>query len=517
MKKKAQIWLTGALTGLAAVLVLALMFPPAPSSVPSLSGGAPFSYSHITSSEKPQYFLSNLANAQESLDKGQTEVTVYNSDLALVKEKRELDLKKGYNLIKYVDVPTLINTTSVFFQDLVDPKAQVVEQSYQNDLIGQDKLLEKYLDKDLTIQVKEGDGVKEYKGKLLSYQDGVILLQTEGGVKSFRDVSSIAFSEIPGGLLTKPTLVWSVYTEKEGKHDAQTSYLTGGLTWNADYIAVVDNDDKKVDIKGWTTIKNESGTGFPNAKLKLVAGDVNRVQPPASGGFAYEESRLDKAADAAPAPQFNEQSFFEYHLYTLERRTDLLNNESKQISLLEAKNVSGEKEYVFDSNSYNYYYRGSGDTKGKVQVKMKMKNSEDKGLGLPLPKGIVRVYKADTDGQLQFIGEDQIDHTPKDEEIELLLGNAFDLTAEKKQTDSKSTTGLFGFGNCTTTSYEVKLANHKKENVTIKVVENTYATNLEVLDNNFKFDKEEAGKLNFLVPVAQDKEETLKYSLRNCY
>lgn len=515
MKKKAQRWLVGTSISLVAIIVLAIALNlqqknPSSSLPPSIE------YASVSTSDKPELFLSSLASAQESLNKGETEVTVYNSDLALVKEKREINLKKGYNLIKYVDVPALINTTSVFFQDLVDPKAQVVEQSYQNDLIGQDKLLEKYLDKDLTIQAQEGQGVKEYKGKLLSYKDGVILLETDSGVKSFRDASSISFSEIPGGLLTKPTLVWSIYTEKEGKHDAQTSYLTGGLTWNADYIAVVDKDDKNVDIKGWTTIKNESGTAYPNAKLKLVAGDVNRVQPPAqpaSGGFARKEAVADEVA----APQFNEQSFFEYHLYSLQRRTDLLNNESKQISLLEAKNVSGEKEYVFDSNSYNYYYAPSGDGKGKVQVKMKLKNSEDKGLGLPLPQGTVRVYKADTDGQLQFIGEDSIDHTPKDEEIDLLLGNAFDLTAVKKQTDSKSTQGLFGFGNCTTTSYEVLLKNHKKEDVTIKVVENTYATNLEVLENNFPFDKKESGKLEFKIPVKQDGEQTLKYSLRNCY
>lgn len=469
-------------------------------------------YAHVTTADKPESFFASLAQAEESLQKGETEVTVYNSNLALIKEQREIDLKKGYNQVRYVDVPSLINATSVFFQDLFDPKAQVVEQAYQYDLISRDKLLEKYLDKEITLQVREGDTVVDYKGKLLGYKDG-ILLSTDKGVKNFQDVSTISFSEIPGGLLTKPTLVWTIYTEKEGKHNAQTSYLTGGLTWNADYIAVVDKDDKNVDLKGWTTIVNNSGSGFPNAKLKLVAGDVNRVQPQSRGVGMMEDKAL--MAPEATNGGFKEQSFFEYHLYTLGRRTDIINNESKQISLLEAKGVSGEKEYVFDSSSYYYY--GGGEDKGKIQVKMKMKNSEEKGLGIPLPKGIIRVYKADSDGQLQFIGEDQIDHTPKDEDIELLLGNAFDLTATKKEVDSKYDSGIFGFKNCNTNKYEITLKNHKTEDVTIKVVENTYGTNLEVLDNSLEYKKTEAGKLEFMVPVAKDKETVLTYTLRNCY
>ncbi len=507
MKKEMAIWLA-----LPSLLLLvgcnATPSKPATSQIPNK-----IEYVQVSSVSKPEAFLSDMAQAEDTLGKGETEVTVYNSNLALIKERREIELKKGYNLIKYVDVPALINTTSVFFQDLFDTQAQVVEQSYQYDLISREKLLDKYVDKELTIQVREGDSIKEYKGKLLSASGG-ILLQTDQGVKSFSDVANVSFSEIPGGLLTKPTLIWTIYTEKDGKHDTQTSYLTGGLTWNADYIAVVDKADKNIDLKGWTTVKNNSGTVYPNAKLKLVAGDVNVVQPPrAGGGMDYD--MMAKESVAAPAPQFTEQGLFEYHMYSLSRRTDLANNEEKQISLLEAKGVTGEKEFVFNSSSYYYY--GSGSDQGKIQVKMKMKNTEAAGLGMPLPKGIVRVYKADDDGQLQFIGEDQIDHTPKDEEIELLLGNAFDLTADKKQTDSKYDSGLFGYKSCSTNKYEITLKNHKQEDVKIKVVENTSGTNLEVLDNNNDFTKEESGTLNFLVPVKANGEFVLKYTLRNCY
>lgn len=458
------------------------------------------------SSEKAEDFVALLAEDTEGLAPNETQVTVYNQDLALVKESRELDLTDGYNQVKYQDVPSKINPASVIFKDLTNPETEVLEQTYEFDLVSQAKLLEKYLDEEITVFSNIENGIKEYTGKLLSYKDGV-MLDTGSGIVSIKDIQSLEFSRLPEGLITKPTLVWSLFAEKSGLRNVLTTYLTGGMTWKADYVAKVNQEDNAVDLKGWTTINNTSGTSYPNATLKLVAGDVNVVTPPEPQKMYYEDMEAPAMA-VRGGGGFAEEEFFEYHLYTLGRKTNLKDNQQKQISLLNSKGVSVNKQLVYQSSK----------AWDKVRVMLETENSEEKGLGMPLPKGVIRVYKEDSEGHLQFIGEDQIDHTPKDEEIEIFLGNAFDVTVEKTTQESQRTGGLLEFGGrCQLQDIEIEFSNHKEEDVDIKVIEEWYAPDISIVDSNYEPEKEDEYTYVFMVPVKADSENTLKYTIRQCW
>jgi len=462
------------------------------------------SYSHKTSSEKPKNFL-QMANASQTDQKESTEVTVYNKNLALVKESRKIELKQGYNEVRYIDIPSQINAKSVLFMDLTDPEAQVVEQSYEYDLVSTSKMLEKYIDRQITVNSEEGDQSKVYTGKLLSYSDG-ILIETNDGIVKLNGIEKIAFEKLEEGLLTKPTLVWTIWSNQEGEHQTKTTYLTGGMTWQADYVAEVNVDDTRINLEGWTTIANNSGTSFSQAQLKLMAGDVNTVSSSSRvNKLAYieEEISYDDVADGG----FSEENLFEYHMYTLGRKTDLKGNSNKQISLLAVNNVPVEKEYVFDDSKDS-----------KVRTILKFKNAEEQGLGIPLPKGILRVYKSDEAGQLQFIGEDSIDHTPKNEDLSVFLGNAFDLIAEKKTTNTKRDGKVLDYGKrCEEQTKEVLLKNRKTEDVSITVVEHTYGTDIDILKPSLPFEKEDEYTYEFKVSVPQDGETKLTYIVKRCW
>lgn len=462
-------------------------------------------YVSKTTVDKPDQFLTS-ANASESSKKEGTEVTVYNQNLALVKENRIIDLKKGYNEVKYIDIPSSINAKSVLFTDINNPETQVVEQSYEYDLVSTQKMLEKYIDKEITINSEEGQISKTYTGKLLSYKDGV-LLETADGVIKVNNIEKIAFQKLEEGLLTKPTLVWTIWTDQEGSHETKTSYLTAGLTWQADYVAEVNADDTSLNLDGWTTITNNAGTSFPQASLKLVAGDVNTVSNQSRSNMYLKEMVMEDMAGAPSSGGFSEESLFEYHMYTLGRKTDLKSSSSKQIALMKASNIPVEKEFIYDDQKGN-----------KVRTILKFLNEEEKGLGIPLPKGTLRVYKADQGGQLQFIGEDSIDHTPKDEEINIFLGNAFDLVAEKKTADSKRGGNVLDFGKrCETESIEVTLKNHKETDVNITVVENVYGTDTQILAASISAEKEDEYTYKFNVPVKADGETVLTYDVKSCW
>jgi len=460
----------------------------------------------ILSSEKPEEFIGLMAADTQSNLVNESYVTVYNQNLALIKEGRELDLAKGYNEVKYQDVPSQIKPASVIFTDTQNDDTEVLEQTYEYDLVSQQKLLEKYLNDEIKVFSNMENGVKEYKGKLLSYLDG-IMLDTGNGVVSVKDVQSIEFPRLPEGLITKPTLIWSVFASSAGKRDILTTYLTGGLTWKADYVAYVNADDNSVDLKGWTTINNTSGTSYPNATLKLVAGDVHIVNPQPKR-MNYDKYMAPVTMVEAKPDGFSEESFFEYHLYSLGRKTNLKDNEQKQISLINAKNVSVKKEFVYDTNK-------SSD---KVRVMLGTKNSKDKGLGIPLPKGVIRVYKQDSQEHLQFIGEDEIDHTPKDEDIDIFLGNVFDITAKRTVQESSSAGNLLNIGGrCSSQNIEVKLKNHKKEAVTVKVVEHYWGQSVSISKANYESEKDDEYTYNFMVPIEADGESTLKYTVRQCW
>jgi hypothetical protein len=283
----------------------------------------------------------------------------------------------------------------------------------------------------------------------------------------------------------------------------ETSYLTSGINWRADYVVVLNPSDTSAGLTGWVTIDNKSGTNYQNALLKLVAGDINRVQPE-----VRKDSRVARAAAMEASPQFKEEAFFEYHLYTLNRKTTVKDNQTKQMVLLDANQVPVKKLFVFSGSPQYYYYRYDQRGKQKVGVFLELENREGNNLGMPLPKGIVRVYKEDKDGSLQFVGEDQIDHTPKDEKFKLKIGEAFDVIGERVQTDYRQISpNLYEVG------FEVSLRNHKQENVNV-FVEEPVPGDWEMLSNTHPFDKLSAHLIRFNVPVAKDQEVKMKYRIR---
>ncbi len=448
----------------------------------------------IVSKEMPKVALISIAKAA-SPDKTRNEVTVYNQNLALIKEYRTVDLSSGNNIIKYVDVASQIDPTSVIFRDPKSQNTIVVEQNYEYDLVSSDKLLDKYLDKEITVTSDN----ESFTGKLLSHSGG-IMLQTRDGVVVLNNVKKIEYPDV-AGLLTKPTLIWQIYTDTGGSREVQTSYLTGGMSWKANYIATIDQSDSKADIKGWVTIENNAGTAYPDAKLKLVAGDINRVYTPQP----YNIEGMPASATAIPTsgapPGFTQEGLFEYHLYTLQRPATLNNNEIKQISLLSADNVPAKKEYSYD---------GANDGE-KVRVVLNMTNSEENGLGMPLPKGVVRVYKADSDGQLQFLGEDSIDHTPRDEKIRIKVGNAFDIVGKRTVTDRG---GIGSYGSWE--SYSIELRNHKSEDAKIVVIEHPYGI-WKITKASEQYTKKDANTIEFEVNVPTDGTKTITYTFETRY
>lgn len=456
----------------------------------NIEGGAT-----IVSREEPKIALLSLAKAASS-DKTRNEVTVYNQNLALVKEYRTMDLSSGSNIVKYVDVASQIDPTSVMFRDPKSQNTLVVEQNYEYDLVSSDKLLDKYLDKEITVTSDN----ESFTGKLLS-RSGGITLQTQTGVVVLNNVKKIEYSDA-AGLLTKPTLIWQIYTDASGSRDVETTYLTGGMSWKANYIATIDQNDAKANIKGWVTIENNAGTAYPDAKLKLVAGDINRVEVPQ---YWYEKGMVVPAATpfavGAPPPGFAQEGLFEYHLYTLQRPTTLNNNEIKQISLLSADNVPAKKEYSYD---------GARDGE-KVRVVLNITNSKENGLGMPLPKGVVRAYKADSDGQLQFLGEDSIDHTPKDEKLRINVGNAFDIVGKRTVTDRE---GMGAYGN--RESYSIELKNHKTDDAKIIVTEHFYG-NWQITKASEQYKKKDANTVEFEVNVPKDGTRTITYTVETRY
>lgn len=425
-----------------------------------------------------------------------TEVTVYNDNLALVKERRSLDLKTGVNSVEYMDVAALIDPTSVMFEDTKNKNTAVLEQNYEYDLVSSYKLLDKFLGKEITATEKEGE---TYTGTLLSHDGGVVLQLSDGKVVSLSEVSKFEFPD-SAGLLTKPTLVWQVYSPVAGSRDVLTSYLTGGMSWNADYIVKTNADDTKADIQGWVSIDNEAGTTYEDARLKLVAGEVHRVTVPQPMYYDYVVETEEEVAYDGGKGSFVEESLFEYHLYTLERTATLKNNQVKQISLLSADSVPVEKELIFDvSKSEN------------VQAVLNLENSEEKGLGMPLPAGVVRVYKSDSDGQLQFLGEDSIDHTPKDEDVEVVVGDSFDVTATRTQTDYDKVSN-----DVRRQSYEVELKNHKSEAQTVRIVEHFYG-DWEIITSSDSSEKTDAYTVEWEVTVPSDGSKKVTFTVEYRY
>ncbi|PJA26784.1 MAG: DUF4139 domain-containing protein [candidate division Zixibacteria bacterium CG_4_9_14_3_um_filter_46_8] len=429
-------------------------------------------------------------------------LTVYNQDLALVKEVRSLEFKPGIFDYRFSEVPSRIDPTSVHFKprQSID-KISILEQNYQYDLVSPDKIFDKYLDHQITAIGKNG---QLYEGTLLSRSGESVVVQGKDGSLSVvrtEELTDYKFDKLPDGLLTRPTLVWKFDSAVKGPIDCEVSYLTNGMNWHSEYVAVVAEDDKSLELSGWVSIENNSGGSFKNARVKLIAGDIHRV--PAKGiEGAYGMNAF--RSEAKVAPQFEEKAFFEYHLYTLQRRADILSNEIKQITLFPASEVKARKVYTYDRG---YGRRGDGT---KVKVSLEFKNGQAEGLGTPLPKGTIRVYKVDSDKSLEYVGEDEIDHTPKDEMVRVYVGDAFDIIGEPKAADFKEISS-----SVSEESYEVKLRNHKKEKVEVVVVEKLWkSTDWEIIKSNFDFHKKDANTIEFTIPVSPDGETILTYTVR---
>lgn len=427
------------------------------------------------------------------------QLTVYNQNLAVVKDRRKMNLPQGIGTVTFTDVATQIDPTSVHFESLSDPAGTaIIEQNYEYDLVGPTKLLDKYIDAEIRIVTEDG---AVFSGTLLSQNEGKIVLRDETGmIKVFtgnETVVRIELLSLPEGLLTRPTLLWKTQSTQGGNQICQVTYMTGGISWKADYVMVVNDKDTAVDLQGWVTLDNQSGATYKEARLKLIAGDVNRVQEERFDGAMMKRGMMAAAAEM-PAPQFEEKTFFEYHMYTLQRPTTIRQAQTKQVQLFSASQVPAKKVYIFN---------GAQNGK-KVEVKMEFKNTKENNMGMPLPKGKVRAFKADSDASLEFVGEDQIDHTPRNEDLRVLLGNAFDLVGERNQVDHRQVTQVVSED-----TWEIKLRNRKTEPVTIKVVEPQWGE-WKVLRSNFPGTRKDAKTLEFEIQVAPDEEQILNYTVQ---
>lgn len=442
-------------------------------------------------------------------DQDAVEVTVYNSNLGLIKDTRKINLPTGTGELKFMDVASFIMPVTVHAKSLSAPNDfAVLEQNYEYDLMNDAKLLDKYVGK--KIKLVTWNQFQDRKETV----DAVLLSNNQGQIYKINDEIYLGYPgtkilpAIPDNLIAEPTLTWMYNNTSKSPHQLEVSYLTNNISWKADYVLVLDQNDAMGDLSGWVTIDNKSGAIYKNAGLKLVAGEVNRVEE-----NLYENksirARQDIAMAGAMAPQFQEQGFFEYHIYDLQRKTTIKDNETKQISLLEAKKFKIKKELLVHGQQNYYTSRyNDRDLKQPVNVYVAFKNSEENRLGMPLPAGVMRLYKEDQSKKLQFIGEDKIEHTPKDEEVRLKIGEAFDVVAERRQTDFKQlTTRMYE------TEWEVTLRNHKKEDITVGIIEPLYG-NWTVISNSHPFVKKDAFTIRFDVDVPKDKEVKVQYRVR---
>lgn len=441
---------------------------------------------------------------------------------ALVRLDRDLEFARGRGMIRLTDVAALIDPTTVQFLSLNDASGtKVLEQNFQFDLVSQEKLLSRYVDRPVSVEQRQGDGVKLIDGTLISSNDGLVLRGADGQIHALREWSNMRFGELPGGLITRPTLEWDVISARGGTQRARVSYQTGGITWWTDYNLIftegADANSGYVDVGAWVSLLNQSGARYEDARLKLIAGDVNRVEPEQKA----MRSRVYEMAAMADAPAgFEEKAFFEYHLYTLGRPATIPNNSTKQIELFEAATrVPARKQLVYYGADFYGNWgapmldREFGPTSNtKVDVWLTFRNDKTSGMGMPLPAGRIRVSQQDkADGSLEFIGEDKIDHTPKDEDVRVKLGTAFDVVGERRQTDF----AVNSKGRVMEEAFEIKVRNHKEQAVEVVVRENLYRwSKWQMLSESVPSQKQDARTVEFPVRIAAGGEAVVNYRVR---
>ena len=435
-------------------------------------------------------------------DQTDVAVTAYNNNRALIRDRRSIKLLPGETTLKFMDVAAQIQPETVSLKSLSHPgDLLILEQNYEYDLLSPESLMNKYVGREVRLINKSTDySFYEEKARLLSNNDGPVY-EINGDIY-LGHPGSVVLPELPEALIAKPSLIWLL--DNDGTdHDVEVSYLTGGVSWKADYVVTLGADEKTLDLEGWVTLSNESGATFNNAELKLVAGDVNIVED-------AMPQRLEMAMYAmksANAPPMQEESFAEYHLYTFPRRTTIKQYQTKQVSLLRASAVSVTKVYEYRGQG-SYYFQPPQPYQEKVGVFLQLMNEESNQMGMPLPAGIMRVYQQDSTGMLQFSGEDRINHTPKDEQVRLHLGNAFDIAAERVQTDFRQLPNQ-----AMESAYTITLRNHKEEDVVVDVVE-PIPGDWTILEESVAHEKKDAHTAIFRLPVAADGESTLTYRVR---
>ncbi|MBV8053553.1 MAG: DUF4139 domain-containing protein [Acidobacteriaceae bacterium] len=478
-----------------------------------------------------------LGLAEGKSTDNQPALTIYNGNFFVARERFPMDLKAGVNPVSYAGIASHLEPDSVILRDLNGRALQIREQNYRNDPISQELLLSFYEGKTIDFLVQHGDKQETVKGKIVrsgyvptAYANGYQqtsymqpLIEVDG-VLRFGLPGQPLFPALTADSVLKPTLHWLLETNDPGAFDAEISYVSGGMSWHADYNLVVsDKSNGKsdlLDMIGWITMNNQSGKTFENARIKLLAGDVNKIQAPGVGGAIYAAEAKAMNRDAM-APPVQEKSFDEFHLYTLDRPTTLHDEETKQVEFVRGTNIHAQRIYVYDGaklDQYGYYNReqvrnepnyGTASNP-KVWVMEEFKNADTNHLGMPLPKGKLRFYRRDTDGHLEFVGENQIDHTPKDEMIRVYTGNAFDVVGERKRTnyhvDSRN--------DWMEESFEIKVRNHKKDPVNVRVVEHLYRwSNWKLTEQSTSSNKTDAQTAEFPITVQPDGEQVVTYTV----
>jgi hypothetical protein len=442
---------------------------------------------------------------------------------ALVRHERPFTLERGRNTVRVTDVAALIDPTTVAFESLTDAAGtRVVEQSFQFDLVNSAKLLQKYVDRTIQVDQVRGNAVESFSGTLLSTSGGLVLKRPDGTIQMLPSNAGVTLPDLPGGLITRPTLVWDVAAERAGSHATRVSYQTSGIAWWADYNLTYSEGANanacRLDVSAWVSILNQSGASYPDARVKLVAGDVHRAPKPAPAPRMMDLARAEAAA-SQKAVGFEEKSFFEYHLYTLGRTTSIPDNSTKQIELFPtARGVPCEKTLVYQGGP-GWYQSGAAITdrgygvegNRKVDTFLTFRNAQENNLGMPLPAGRMRVAKLDpADKTLEFIGEDAIDHTPRNEKVLIKLGSAFDVVGERRQVNFTVDTSRKSM----TEEIEVKVRNQKKEPVTVTVKESLYRwVNWSITQKTHDFEKRDARTIEFPVKIAPGKETVVRYTV----
>lgn len=439
-----------------------------------------------------------VASGQD--DRERIDVTVYNRDLALVREIRRVDLPQGQFTFEFRDVPARINPVTLLVSSSGRTGFELLEQNYEFDLMSPDKILQKYVGRELAW-IQE-DGTRR-TGTLLGTSSGPVY-RVDGDIV-FEMPGRLALPELPENLRARPTLVWLAQTARSGSAEIETSYLTGGFSWNADYVLQLDEKGEQAGLQAWVTVENRTGASFHGANLLLVAGDINRAQP------ARDKLMALNSAMRAPEASFQEETLYDYHMYTMQRPTDLLDNQIKQISLFDATGLKVTKHYRLRAQPH--YFRGIGrlEAKSKIAVSYSFENTEENQLGMALPAGVFRVYGRSSAGTRQLLGEDRIDHTPKKESVDLHVGNAFDIVAERVRTNSEKLAD-----NLYRTTFRITVRNHREEDVVVEVSEPVGGF-WEVVDESHPHRKVNAQELAFDLPVPADGETVLTYTVQVKY